>query len=77
MSDLVTVAGGFGFLAFWWIFKVRTIEKAPSTLQISVLCGYYIFFSLFTLCSALRIEFIRKYCGFLVHPTYKSIWYLM
>ena len=71
-------AGGFGFLAFWWIFAVSHKEtNPPSTMETAVLCGYYIFFSLFMLASAFKISYVHEPCGFLRHPLYKSLFYLM
>ena len=72
-SDLC-IAAGFGFLAFWWIFKS---DLNVSNIQIAVLSFYYVFFSLFMLCSALRIHVVMDYCGFLKHPYLKSAFYLL
>ncbi len=74
----LTFAGGFGFLAFWWLFKIRTAtDPNTTTTEIAVLCGYYIFFALFMAASAFRIPFIMTQCGFLNHPMYKSLFYLI
>ena len=74
----LTFAVGFGFLAFWWLFKVRVASsKNVTTTEIAVLCGYYIFFSLFMAAAAFRVPLIMRHCGFLDHPMYKSAFYLM
>ena len=74
-SDL-SIAAGFGFLAFWWIIK-GSDKLGVSTIQITVLTFYYVVFSLFMLCSALRIHVVMDYCGFLKHPYLKSAFYLL
>ncbi len=73
----LTFAAGFGFLAFWWLFKIRTTTTSTTTTEIAVLCGYYIFFALFMAASAFRVPIIINHCGFLDHPMYKSLFYLI
>ena len=70
----VWVAAGFGFLAFWWLFKG---SLDVTNIQVAVLSFYYIFFCLFMLASAFRIHVVMDYCGFLKHPWLKSAFYLL
>ena len=68
-------AGGFGFLTFWWLFGVS--NSSVNGIAIWLLCGYYIFFCLFFICSAIRLPVVMDMCGFLKHPLLKSLFYIL
>ena len=69
-----------GFVGVWYCIKPPGVDAkgAPvyNTASI-VLIGYCFFFALFMVGVLLRLQFILNYCGFVVHPTYKSFFLVL
>ena len=62
-----------GFVGVWYCF----FPPGGLNIQSIVLIGYCFFFALFMIGVLMRLQFIYNYCGFVVHPTYRSMFFIL